>query len=190
MGEVFLAWDTDLDREVALKVIRDGAGGDRTKRFVQEAKAASGLHHPNVAHVYEIGSHDDLHFIAMELVQGETLRARLRRGPLPVEETLDIATQIAAGLGAAHKAGIVHRDIKPENVIITPDGYAKVLDFGLAKLRENSGPDSPTALKTSPGVAMGTLGYMAPEQFTGDEITPATDVFALGVVMQEMVGKE
>lgn len=189
MGEVYLAYDPDLEREIALKVLRDGAGesSDRARRFVQEAKAASGLHHPNVAHVYEIGTHDDLRFIAMEMVAGETLRSRVGRGPMAIDDALEIATQIAAALGAAHKAGIVHRDIKPENVIITPDGYAKVLDFGLAKLREIRGEDAATLLKTTPGVAMGTLGYMAPEQLVGGEVTPAADVFSLGVVMYEMV---
>jgi serine/threonine protein kinase len=189
MGEVYRAFDHDLEREVAIKVLRDGSGesGQRTRRFIQEAKAASGLRHPNVAHVYEIGSHDDLRFIAMEMVEGETLRKRLGRGAMSIDETLDIATQIAAGLAAAHKAGIVHRDIKPENVIITPDGYAKVLDFGLAKLRELRGDDAATVLKTTPGVAMGTISYMAPEQLAGGDVTPAADVFSLGVVLYEMV---
>src|SRR6185369_656715 len=144
---------------------------DRARRFVQEAKAASGLHHPNVAHVYEIGSHGDLRFIAMELVLGETLRDRLSRGAMKIDDAIDIAMQIAAALGAAHHAGIVHRDIKPENVIITPDGYVKVLDFGLAKLRELRGDDAATILKTSPGIAMGTIGYMAPEQLLGADVT-------------------
>jgi formylglycine-generating enzyme required for sulfatase activity/dienelactone hydrolase len=187
MGEVYRAYDHDLERDVAIKVLREGADGDRLRRFVQEAKAASGLHHPNVAHVYEIGSHDDLRFIAMEIVEGETLRLRLQRSPMPIDEVVGIATQIAAALGAAHKAGIVHRDIKPDNVIITADGYAKVLDFGLAKLREIRGDDAATLLKTTPGVAMGTIGYMAPEQLVGGDVTPAADVFSLGVVLYEMV---
>src|SRR5438034_629675 len=144
MGEVYVAYDHDLEREVAVKVLRDGAteGGDRGRRFIQEAKAASALHHPNVAHVYEIGTHADLRFIAMEIVEGETLRDRVARGPLPIDDALAIGLQIASALAAAHKAGIVHRDIKPENVIIGPDGYAKVLDFGLAKLREIRGEDA------------------------------------------------
>jgi serine/threonine protein kinase len=189
MGEVYLAFDHDLEREVAIKVLRDGSSetGQHLRRFMQEAKADSGFHHPNVAHVYEIGSHDDLRFIAMEMVEGETLRARLERGPMAIDDALDIAIQVAAGVGAAHKAGIVHRDIKPENVIITPDGYAKVLDFGLAKLRELGGEDAATLLKTTPGVAMGTLGYMAPEQLVGGNVMPAADVFSLGVVLYEMV---
>jgi formylglycine-generating enzyme required for sulfatase activity len=189
MGEVYLAYDHDLERDIAVKVLRDGAAesSDRVRRFVQEAKAASGLHHPNVAHVYEIGTHDDLRFIAMEIVEGETLRERVARGPLSIDDALAIGLQIAAALAAAHKAGIVHRDIKPENVIISSDGYAKVLDFGLAKLREIRGEDAATLLKTRPGVAMGTLGYMSPEQISGDDVTPAADVFSLGVVLYEMI---
>jgi len=148
MGEVYVAYDHDLEREVAVKVLRDGAteGSDRGRRFIQEAKAASALHHPNVAHVYEIGTHDDLRFIAMEIVEGETLRDRVAREPLPVDDALAIGLQIASALAAAHKAGIVHRDIKPENVIIGPDGYAKVLDFGLAKLRGRDPHRSRTSL--------------------------------------------
>ncbi|HEY8182131.1 MAG TPA: protein kinase, partial [Thermoanaerobaculia bacterium] len=128
MGEVYIAYDHDLDREVAIKVLRYGAtDADRVHRFVQEAKAASALNHPNVAHVYEIGTHDSVRFIAMELVGGETLRSRIARGALSVDDAIDIAVQITAALGAAHKAGIIHRDIKPENVMIRPDGYVKVL---------------------------------------------------------------
>ena len=191
MGEVYRAYDSDLERDVAVKVLHDAeSDGDRLRRFVQEAKAASGLHHPNVAHVYEIGSHDGIRYIAMEIVEGETLRHRLRRGAMPIDDAIDIAAQIAGALAAAHKSGIIHRDVKPENVIITPDGHAKVLDFGLAKLRELQGEEAATMLKTAPGIAMGTLGYMAPEMFRSGAITPAADVWALGVVMHEMVGGE
>ncbi|HUP47838.1 MAG TPA: protein kinase [Thermoanaerobaculia bacterium] len=188
MGEVFLARDPSLGRDVAIKIVRDGErNSDRVRRFAQEAKAASALNHPNVAHVYEVGSFGDVHFIAMELVEGETLRERLRRGPIPLDDVLQIGLQIAAGLAAAHAAQIVHRDIKPENVIIRPDGYVKILDFGLAKLREIGSDDEATVLRTQPGMTVGTLGYMAPEQLSGGEITPATDVFSLGVVLYEMV---
>ena len=188
MGDVYLARDADLERDVAIKVLRNrDASADRLKRFTQEAKAASALHHPNVAHVYEIGTQDDFRFIAMELVEGETLRMRIARGPLSAGDSIAIAIQAASALAAAHKHGIVHRDIKPENIIIGPDGHVKVLDFGLAKLSESRGPDAETLLKTSPGVAMGTLGYMAPEQIGGDEIGPAADVFSLGVVLFEML---
>src|SRR5438094_339436 len=128
MGEVYVAYDHDLEREVAVKVLRDGAteGGDRGRRFIQEAKAASALHHPNVAHVYEIGTHDDLRFIAMELLSGETLQTRLGSWPMAIDDVLEIGTQIASALAAAHKAGIVHRDIKPDNVMITHDGHEQV----------------------------------------------------------------
>src|SRR5438128_1871171 len=189
MGEVYLAYDRDLEREIAIKVLRDGSeeGSDRIRRFEQEAKAASALHHPNIAHVYEIGSQDNFHFIAMELVRGETLRERIARGPLPIDDVLDLGTQIAAAIGAAHKSEVIHRDIKPENVVIMPDGYTKVLDFGLAKLREIRGDDAATLLKTKPGVAMGTISYMAPEQLVGADVTPAADVFSLGVVLYEML---
>ncbi len=189
MGEVWVAYDHDLDREVAIKVLRDGASSssDSVRRFVQEAKAASALNHPNVAHIYEIGAHDDVRFIVMEIVAGETLRARIARGPLPAGEALDIALQVTAALAAAHGAGIVHRDIKPENIIIRPDGYAKVLDFGLAKLREQSPSDSSTAVRTGTGMAMGTIGYMAPEQFISSDVTASADVYSLGVVLFEMV---
>ncbi|HET7707423.1 MAG TPA: protein kinase [Thermoanaerobaculia bacterium] len=188
MGEVYRAYDHDLDREVAVKVLHAaGEDAERLRRFVQEARAASALHHPNVAHVYEIGSHEDVRFIAMEIVEGETLRHRIHRGPLAVDEVIDIGTQTAGALAAAHKSGIVHRDIKPENVIITPEGHVKVLDFGLAKLRQVRGEHSATMLKTATGVAMGTLGYMAPEQFFDSDVTPAADVFSLGVVLYEMV---
>ncbi len=182
MGEVYVAWDHDLEREVAIKVLRYGATEpDRVHRFVQEAKAASALNHPNVAHVYEIGMHDGLRFIAMEMVGGETLRTRIARGAVPVDDALDIALQITAALAAAHQAGIVHRDIKPENVMVRPDGYVKVLDFGLAKLREPLPNDSATVVKTAAGMAVGTLGYMAPETLSGSgDITAAADVYATG----------
>src|SRR6266550_3322933 len=188
MGEVYLAYDTELEREIAVKVLRDQEGsGERSRRFVQEAKAASALHHPNVAHVYEIGSQDDMRFIAMEIIKGETLRARIARGPMSVDETLAIAMQVTSALAAAHREGIVHRDIKPENVMITPDGYAKVLDFGLAKLRELRGEDAATLVKTKAGVAVGTLLYMSPEQISGAEVGPPSDIYSLGIVLYEML---
>jgi len=138
MGEVYLAEDTELERQVALKVLlaEVAADEDRVRRFVQEAKAASALNHPNILTVYEIGSMENLRFIATELIKGETLRERLLGDPLTLRETLDVAVQIASALNAAHSAGIVHRDIKPENVMLRDDGLVKVLDFGLAKLTE------------------------------------------------------
>jgi formylglycine-generating enzyme required for sulfatase activity len=192
MGEVYLAYDSDLERDVAVKVLSgEDAVPDRVRRFIQEAKAASALNHPNVATVFEIGSHDNYHFIAMEVVPGLRLRDRLLKGPVSTDEAIAIATQIAAALAAAHDAGVVHRDIKPENVIVRPDGYAKVLDFGLAKLREVRGQDEAlTMVKTRAGVAVGTVGYMAPEQLSGGEVGPPADVFSLGVVLYEMLAGE
>ncbi|MBK5260283.1 MAG: protein kinase [Thermoanaerobaculia bacterium] len=188
MGEVYSAYEQSLDREVAIKILRYGASdSELVHRFVQEAKAASALNHPNVAHVYETGEQDGLRFIAMEMVAGETLRERISRGPLSIDDTLDLALQITAALAAAHTAGIIHRDIKPENVMIRPDGYAKVLDFGLAKLRQAESNDPATAVKTATGIAMGTRGYMAPEQLAGEHVTAAADVYSLGVVLHEMI---
>jgi eukaryotic-like serine/threonine-protein kinase len=190
MGEVYRARDLELDRDVAVKVLPADATGstERLHRFAQEAKLSSGLSHPNVAHVYEIGEENGIHFIAMELVQGETLRRRLASAPLPPAEALGIAEEIASALAAAHEAGIVHRDIKPENVMVRPDGYVKVLDFGLAKLREFRGDDATTALKTTPGVTVGTLQYMAPEQLAGRDLDHRADLYSLGVVLYEMLG--
>ena len=188
MGEVYLAWDPELERTIAVKILHDAEPStDRARRFVQEAKAASALHHPNVAHVYEIGSQDNVRFIAMEIIEGETLRARIARGPMKLEDVLAIGTQVASALAAAHRNGIVHRDIKPENVMITPEGYAKVLDFGLAKLREVRGDDAATVVKTKTGVAVGTLAYMSPEQVSGEDVGATTDVYSLGIVLYEML---
>ncbi|MEO8216157.1 MAG: protein kinase [Acidobacteriota bacterium] len=188
MGEVYLAFDPELERTVAIKVLRDSdQSADRARRFIQEAKAASALNHPNVAQVYEIGSVDELRYIVMEVVEGETLRQRLGHGKMSIDDVLSIATQIASALGAAHSAGIVHRDVKPDNIILRPDGYVKVLDFGLAKLRKSEGQSGITMLKTEPGLVMGTLPYMAPEQVGGGEVTPAADVFSTGVVLYEMI---
>src|SRR3989454_11174097 len=171
MGEVYLAKDTKLDRKVALKILPAEVAShhDRMRRFVQEAKAVSALNHPNILTIHEIDESDTGHFIATEFIDGETLRERLRKGPLNVSEALDIATQIASALAAAHAAGIVHRDIKPENVMLRSDGIVKVLDFGLAKLTERVPPESvdteaPTSFKTDAGTVVGTANYMSPEQ--------------------------
>ena len=169
MGEVYLAQDTKLDRKVALKILpADVADNkDRMRRFVQEAKAASALNHPNIITIHEIDETDSGHFIATEFIDGETLRKRMRSGPMKLGEVLDLSTQVASALSAAHAAGIIHRDIKPENVMLRRDGIVKVLDFGLAKLRERTLPElvdteAPTraAIKTEPGVVMGTAIYM------------------------------
>src|SRR3989454_8886440 len=196
MGEVYLAQDTKLDRKVALKILPAdlATNQDRMRRFRQEAKAASALNHPNIITIYEIEQIDSVNFIATELIQGETLRQRMRSAPMKLGEVLDVATQIASALSAAHAVGIVHRDIKPENIMVRQDGIVKVLDFGLAKLTEQPRPDSvnteaPTraAVNTEPGVVLGTAVYMSPEQARGLQVDARTDIFSLGVVVYEMV---
>ncbi len=195
MGEVYLAQDAKLERQVALKVLLDEVAGDeeRVRRFVQEAKAASALNHPNILTVYEIGEFEHTRYIATELIKGETLRDRLRGEPMTLREVLDVAMQVAAALNAAHGAGIVHRDIKPENIMLRDDGIVKVLDFGLAKLNANPAgqADSEDATRaqvnTRPGVVMGTVLYMSPEQARGKETDARCDVWSLGVVMYEML---
>src|SRR5438552_618907 len=176
MGEVYLAQDTKLDRRVALKILpaQVAAHPDRMKRFVQEAKAASALNHPNIITIYEIDETESGHFIATEFIDGETLRERELKAPLKLGQSLDIAAQIASALSAAHAAGIVHRDLKPENVMLRQDGIVKLLDFGLAKLTARASSDSidneaPTRpnVNTDPGVVMGTAVYMSPEQARG-----------------------
>jgi len=195
MGEVYLAHDPRLNRRVALKllpvaIVDDGA---RVLRFEQEARAASAISHPNVAHIYELGEAQGRRYIAMEYVHGRTLRQALQRGPLEVGEALDIAIQIAIGLVAAHEAGVLHRDIKPENVVLRLDGYLKVLDFGLAKLVEDrlyAGTPEATplpSLHTEPELLMGTSDYMSPEQVRRQSADERTDLWSLGVVLYEML---
>jgi len=196
MGEVYLAEDRRLGRKVALKILSRAliANQDRVKRFRQEARTISALNHPNILTVYDVGQVGDLHFIATEYVDGETLRERLDTRQVGATEALDIAIQIARALSAAHAAGIVHRDLKPENVMLRRDGYTKVLDFGLAKLRDSSGVpgsahDTPTEVlvETTPGVIMGTFKYMSPEQARGREVDGRSDLFSLGVTLYEML---
>ena len=195
MGEVWLATELRLGRKVALKLLpadltRDP---DQVQRFEQEARAASALSHPNVCTILALGeTTDGQHYIAMEYVEGETLRQRLSTARLSIREALDISIQIAAALSAAHGAGIVHRDIKPENVMLRPDGFVKVLDFGLAKLApaspDSMGADSTrTVLKTDAGTVVGTAAYMSPEQARGQEVDARTDIWSLGVMLYEMV---
>ncbi|HSE16045.1 MAG TPA: protein kinase [Pyrinomonadaceae bacterium] len=194
MGEVYLATDTTLGRRVALKVLPAFVSKDpeRLRRFTQEARAASRLSHPNVCVVHEIGETDDARpFIAMEYVQGMTLRERMRTQAMKLGDVLDIAIQIADGLTAAHETGIVHRDIKPENIVIRPEGYVKILDFGLAKLTERHKSATITTMPTllfhsTPGVVIGTAAYMSPEQARGVDIDERTDIWGLGVVLYEM----
>src|SRR5437588_1416795 len=196
MGEVYLAQDIKLDRKVALKILPADVASDRNRmnRFVQEAKAASALNHPNIITIHEIDQTDAAHFIAMEFIDGETLRERLSGAPMKLSEVLDVAIQISSAFSAAHAAGIVHRDLKPENIMLRRDGIVKVLDFGLAKLTEQLPPDSidreaPTRalVKTEPGVVMGTAIYMSPEQARGLPVDGRTDIFSFGIVLYEMV---
>ena len=195
MGEVYLAEDTRLGRKVALKFLPATyvTDPDRLRRFEREARAASALNHPNILTVYEFGTFQDRQFIATEYVEGETLRQRRFRAPLKLTEALDIAIQVTTALAAAHQASIVHRDIKPENIMLRNDGYAKVVDFGLAKLTEAVTPSTDTAvstvlrLDTDTGVVMGTTAYMSPEQARGLALDARTDIWSLGVVLYEML---
>jgi len=195
MGEVYLAEDTRLDRRVALKVLPLHLTADLSQvgRFQQEARAASALNHPNIVTIHEINEAEGTHYIATEYIEGMTLRTRLGRSGLTLGEALDIAVQVASALNAAHSAGVVHRDIKPENVMLRPDGYVKVLDFGIAKLmeRQRPVPDAEAAtralVQTGKGVVMGTSHYMSPEQARGVPVDVRTDIWSLGVVLYEMV---
>ena len=193
MGEVFLAHDTRLERNVALKILPRAfaADAERLGRFVREAKSASALNHPNILTIHEIGESDGLRYLATELIVGETLRVRIARGALPVADALEVAAQVAAALAAAHEAGIVHRDVKPENVMIRTDGLVKVLDFGLAKWSEPQAVDpyGPTLDRshTHPGVVLGTVAYMSPEQSRGKTVDARTDLWSLCVVLYEML---
>src|SRR5687767_7417560 len=181
MGQVYLAEDVRLGRKLAVKVLspRLVTDQERVRRFGQEARAASALNHPNILTIHDIGQAGDVHFIATEFVDGETLRARLERGRLTLREVLEVATQTSSALAAAHEAGIVHRDVKPENVMLRPDGYVKVLDFGLAKLVPAEGRPTPTQ-HTQPGGVLGTPRYMSPEQIRGLDVDARTDVWSLG----------
>ena len=198
MGEVYLAEDTRLHRKVALKILPSelAANKDRMRRFEQEATAAAALNHPYIAHIYEIGEHDGTHFIAMEFIEGQTLRELIHGGQTDLKKLLRYLQHAAEGLAKAHASGIVHRDLKPDNIMITRDGHAKILDFGLAKLIEQQpmpGGDSSkiaTAVmpqNSSPGTIMGTVGYMSPEQAQGktNEIDQRSDIFSFGCILFE-----
>ena len=196
MGEVYLAQDTKLDRKVAIKFLHEefSKDADKLNRFVQEAKAASALNHPNILTVYEIGEVDGKNYIATELIDGHTLREHLsHKESLQLNSILKIGVQVSEALSAAHQAGIIHRDIKPENIMLRKDGYAKVLDFGLAKLSEPkaiaTGSEDATRVQvnTTPGMVMGTVSYMSPEQARGNVTDARTDIWSLGVVLYEML---
>src|SRR5436190_3402849 len=195
MGEVYLATDVKAGRRAALKLLplRFTGDAERLKRFEQEARAVVGLNHPNIVTVYEIGEENSIHYIASELIEGETLRDRLTRGSLQLSQALDVAIQIASALTAAHRAGIVHRDIKPENIMLRPDGYVKVLDFGIAKLAEQELPatmprdEALLLVETNLGAILGTARYMSPEQACGGHVDKRTDIWSLGVVLYEML---
>jgi TolB-like protein/Tfp pilus assembly protein PilF len=195
MGEVYLARDELLGRKVALKFLPEHLTAEATQlsRFKSEARTASALNHPNILTVHEIGAEGTRQFIATEFIEGITLRALLARGRMNLHDALEIAVQVASALAAAHETGVVHRDIKPENIMLRPDGYAKVLDFGIAKLTEqHPGSDShevgTTTLQTQPGLLLGTAHYMSPEQTRGQTVDARSDIWSLGVVLYEMVG--
>ncbi|HEX2489434.1 MAG TPA: protein kinase, partial [Blastocatellia bacterium] len=197
MGEVYRADDSRLGREVAIKLlpVAFSTDKDRLRRFEQEARAAGMLNHPNVMTIYDVGAHENAPYIVSELLKGETLRERLREGAPPARLAVDYAVQIARGLQAAHEKGITHRDLKPENIFVTKDGRVKILDFGLAKLKptpaglpaEIDTNASTQALGTAPGLVMGTVGYMAPEQVRAEEVDHRADIFAFGAILYEML---
>jgi len=197
MGEVYLAQDTKLDRRVALKILpaEVAANQERMRRFVQEAKAAAALNHPNIAHIYEIGAADGVNFIAMEFVDGHTLTARVHLDKNSLSTLLKYMSQVAEGLAKAHASGIVLRDLKPDNIMITRDAYAKILDFGLAKLIKTQSPsicgeDAATVVMppqplSVAGTVLGTVGYMSPEQAQGKAVDQRSDIFSFGCILYE-----
>ena len=194
MGEVYRARDTRLGREVAIKVLpaEFAADPDRLRRFEQEARAASALNHPNILVVYDVGTHEGAPYLVTELLEGESLRARLQAGAFPARKAVELAVQVCAGLAAAHEKGIIHRDLKPENLFVTSDGHVKILDFGIAKLlprrQQEPAEPGPTVVDTTePGTLLGTVAYMSPEQVRGLTLDHRTDLFSFGAVLYEMV---
>src|SRR5271156_98784 len=193
MGEVYRAKDPRLGRTVAIKILpaEVSADGERLDRFKREARSASALNHPNIVTIYDLGQESSTHYIAMELIEGKTLRELIDAGPIPIRRTIEIGTQIAEGLAKAHEAGIAHRDLKPENLMITDDGFIKILDFGLAKVaslgEESAGTRTSTGFHTSRGAIMGTVQYMSPEQARGAALDFRSDQFSFGLVLHEML---
>ena len=195
MGEVYKARDSRLNRSVAIKVLPPDktSDSDRKRRFVQEARAASALNHPNIITIYDIGREDGIDFVVMEYVAGKTLDRLIPRRGLKLNEVLKYSIQIADGLAKAHSAGIIHRDLKPGNVMVTDEGLVKVLDFGLAKLteRQNVAQENDSAASTrevtEPGIVMGTVSYMSPEQAEGKGVDARSDIFSFGSLLYEMV---
>jgi serine/threonine-protein kinase len=196
MGDVYRARDLRLDRDVAIKVLPSvfSADPDRLRRFEQEARAAAALNHPNILGIFQMGIHGGAPYLVFELLDGQTLREHLKRGPLPFRKAIDYARQIAHGLAAAHDRGIVHRDMKPENLFVTGEGRLKILDFGLAKLRPPQTQETVTErlldAETEPGAVMGTVGYMSPEQVRGDAADHRSDIFSFGAILFEMLSGE
>src|SRR5947209_1548055 len=196
MGEVYKALDTRMGRQVALKLLPESwaEDADRRRRFEQEARLAASLNHPNVMAIYDVGLDEHPPYIVGELVPGESLRALIEKGPMAPRRAVDIAAQIAAGLAAAHAAGIVHRDLKPENVIVTPEGSAKILDFGVARLASRTAAADTatmTIAMTMANTVVGTAAYMSPEQARAEDVDYRSDQFSLGLVLHEMLsGKQ
>ncbi len=191
MGEVYRARDSRLDRVVAIKVLPEGFAADasRLRRFQQESQSVAALNHSNIVAVYDVGLYEGSPYLVMEFLEGKTLRERLNEGALPVGKAVELAQQIARGLAAAHERGIIHRDLKPENIFLTRDGMAKLLDFGLAKpVAAAAAADVTAGSATSPGVVMGTAGYMSPEQVRGEAVDHRADIFSFGTVLYEMLG--
>jgi eukaryotic-like serine/threonine-protein kinase len=194
MGEVYRARDSVLKREVAIKVLPSfvSQDPDRLRRFEQEAQATAALNHPNILAVYRFGNFEGTPYLVSELLEGGTLGQQLEHGPLPVRKAIDYGSQIARGLAAAHEKGITHRDLKPDNIFVTKDGRVKILDFGLAKLTQakaatEDGPTVTLQERTEPGMVLGTVGYMSPEQVRGKTADHRADIFAFGAILYEML---
>src|SRR5213594_488017 len=191
MGEVYRARDPRLGRDVAIKVLPEHLSHDpqALARFEREARAVAALSHPNILAIFDLGTEQGMSYSVTELLEGETLRARIKRGSLPWRKAVEIGAALADGLAAAHSKGIIHRDLKPDNIFLTADARVKILDFGVARYRpaESAGEETLTQAVTQEGTVMGTIGYMSPEQLRGTAVNPASDLFSLGCVLFEML---